>query len=465
MNRHRSPRSPRQRGVAALTIVLVLFFIVSMVAAYTSRNLIFEQRTAANQYRSTQAMEAAQAGLEWAKSMLNHGSIDQFCQTSTVPTDTTFRQRYLTIDASGSVAPLVIATPTLTPADQLTPSCVFNGSDWDCSCPTSAAPSLATPTGTGIFPAFRVRMVGGAGLLNNPPVPGVGVVRIESVGCTKLDLSPTGCMSFVGQGATSEGRAVATELLGLTGGLPSPPLAALTSGGSVNLGGMAMAVYNADLAAGGTTIQSRLATAKAGLVLSSVPGTPGDASTVENDASLPDPTTAAGARRMFSGVFNMWPDTYRQQPAAIVLDATTPNCTAAGCTALAVRNALLFNPGRVLWIEGNLDVDSAGDIGSSALPALLVVNGNLTFSTAATIYGLVYTRTGTWSTLGSGGVVRGAVVAEGNVAGSGTPRIIYDAGVLKRLRLASGSFVMVPGGWKDFCSTASGAVASPGMFC
>jgi hypothetical protein len=34
---------------------MLLFFIISMVAAYTSRNLIFEQRTSANQYRSTQA--------------------------------------------------------------------------------------------------------------------------------------------------------------------------------------------------------------------------------------------------------------------------------------------------------------------------------------------------------------------------------------------------------------------------
>jgi Tfp pilus assembly protein PilX len=58
-----------QRGVATLIVVLVLFFVVSLVAAYTNRNLIFEQRTASNQYRSTQALEAAEAGLEWAISM------------------------------------------------------------------------------------------------------------------------------------------------------------------------------------------------------------------------------------------------------------------------------------------------------------------------------------------------------------------------------------------------------------
>lgn len=460
MTRRRSHPSTRQSGVAALTIVLVLFFIVSMVAAYTSRNLIFEQRTAANQYRSTQAMETAQAGLEWAKTMLNQGRIDLSCQTSAVSTDTTFRERYLNIDANGIVTARIIGSPPVTLAKQLTPGCVFNGTDWDCDCPLSAAPLLTVPTGNGIFPAFRVRM-GPAGAPARP-----GLIRIESVGCTKLDNTTNGCLSFLGQGAASEGRAIVTELLALTGGLPSPPLATLTSGGSVSLGSAAMVVYNADLDTGGTTIQSRgSAAGSTGLVLSSVPGTPGSASMVENDTSLPDPSSAPGARRMFSGFFNMWPETYRQQPAAVVLDATTAGCTGSGCNAAAVRNAVLFNPGRVLWIEGDLDIDSAGDIGSATAPALLVVNGDLTFTTAVTVYGLVYTRTSTWTTAGTVGVVRGAVVAEGIVSGSGTPTLIYDADVLKRLRLASGSFVMVPGGWKDFCSTDWGGVTSPGLQC
>ncbi|MCK7493803.1 MAG: PilX N-terminal domain-containing pilus assembly protein [Comamonadaceae bacterium] len=69
----------RQRGAASLVVVLVLFLVVSLVAAYTSRNLIFEQRTGINQYRSTQALEAAEAGLEWTIQMLNAGLIDTAC--------------------------------------------------------------------------------------------------------------------------------------------------------------------------------------------------------------------------------------------------------------------------------------------------------------------------------------------------------------------------------------------------
>ena len=96
----------RQRGAASLIVVMVLFFVISMVAAYTNRNLIFEQKTAANQQRSTRALEAADAGIEWALTMLNTGRITNACATSALVTDTDFRQRYLVIDpANGNITP------------------------------------------------------------------------------------------------------------------------------------------------------------------------------------------------------------------------------------------------------------------------------------------------------------------------------------------------------------------------
>ena len=53
----------RQRGAATLIVVMILFFVMTLVAAYTNRSLIFEQRTSANQYRSTQSLEIADAGM------------------------------------------------------------------------------------------------------------------------------------------------------------------------------------------------------------------------------------------------------------------------------------------------------------------------------------------------------------------------------------------------------------------
>ena len=63
----------RARGMAALTVVMVLFFVMALVAAYTNRNLVFEQRISANSYKATRALEAADAGVEWTIGLLNAG--------------------------------------------------------------------------------------------------------------------------------------------------------------------------------------------------------------------------------------------------------------------------------------------------------------------------------------------------------------------------------------------------------
>jgi Tfp pilus assembly protein PilX len=64
-------RIPRQQGAAALAVTLVLLFITTLVAAYAHRNHLFELSASTNQYRATQAFEAAEAGLEWTIALLN----------------------------------------------------------------------------------------------------------------------------------------------------------------------------------------------------------------------------------------------------------------------------------------------------------------------------------------------------------------------------------------------------------
>ena len=204
MNAHPTPTLVRRRpstraharGMATLTVVAVLFFILSLVAAYTNRNLIFEQRTSGNQVRSTLAFEAAEAGVEWALSMLHSGRIDDNCVPSTDPARPSFRGRYLSIDPTSGV---------ITPAGALAadngstvwPSCVFNGNDWNCSCPTPGnAPALAAPAGTEVYPAFRVRFVRLS--LTQP-----SIVRIEVNGCTRLN---DACLDFPSTAGAGEGR-------------------------------------------------------------------------------------------------------------------------------------------------------------------------------------------------------------------------------------------------------------------
>jgi PilX N-terminal len=435
-----------QTGAATLVVVMVLFFIISLVAAYTSRNLIFEQRTSANQYRSTQALEAAEAGLEWAVSMLNFGRIDTSCVGSTDPTNNSFRQRYLTVDpANGKI------TPVLDSGAPLTPTCVRTPTGWTCGCPTTGTPSLTPPTAAGIWPAFRVRFVAVQELISAPGSPRQpGVIRAEVVGCTRVD-APS-CLSFDGLGELNEGRVVVSSLLALTGNPVGLPSAALTAAGGVAATGAVpfLRVYNTAPTGLGFTVHARNSIISTGMDLKTSPGSPVVSSLIENDPALNLPAIGAytAADRIFATVFNMRPETFRTQQAAVRV-----TCSSA-CSATTVRAAIAQNPNQPIWLSGGLDVDSAGDIGSATEPVVIVSNGDLKFSTSGvTIHGLVYNRLAVgatnWVTSGSG-TVNGAVVVDGGVSGTGTATLSYDDAVLKRVRGNVGTYVRAPGSWRDF---------------
>ncbi len=451
------PTSPHPRGAASLIAVMVLFFIMALAGAYSSRNLIFEQRTSANQYRSTQAIEAAEAGVEWALAMLNGGRIGNNCREAGAAANaTSFRQRYLNIDDDGQLIPVAdpLAAAPIAPAPPvpLMPSCVFNGGDWVCDCPVQGAPVLAAPVGAGPFPAFRVRFSIYDPLVpnvNTPVVTRPGLVMIEVNGCTSLDPA---CLDFPGAAAAQEGRATVHAMVALKSALPSTPAAALTVRDSV-LGG-ALQVVNTDPDSGGVTVQAGGAINSAGMSLLSIPGSNGD-SFVENDELLNDvsPNSLKVAvppmnpNRVFDSVFGTLPNTYQFQPAAI-------NCPLApGCQTLATL--VNQNPGRVIWINGDLVLDAAGDIGSAPNPAdpantgpvVIVATGNVVATANVRIFGFVYSQSGAWT--GTPEIQGGAFVEDALDATAGG-RIVFNRDVMQHLLHRSGSFVRVPGGWRDF---------------
>ena len=452
--RTQAPVPPR-RGLASLVVIMVLLLIVSLVAGYSARNLIFEQRTGVNQYRSTLALEAADAGLEWGLAMLNGGIVDGACKASAAGGDRSFRDRYLTIAPSGGLVTPVVLGPVVDNQDAApTPSCVFEpqadaastGPWWRCTCPSGSTAALDPSSSTGVAPAYRVRLQrirDDLGTERTQP----GVVRLEALACTRLDGD---CLTFgAAAGAmSSDGRAYTSIVAGFVGNAAGIPMTPLVARGTVAWTGGALLVSNGHVPVGGITVQAGGAVDPTNLSLVSTPGTPGVASAISNDTNLAAQTTD----RMFASVFRMWPDTFRQQPAAVVIR----DCALGGCSAQSVRDALSTRPGSPIWVEGDLAIDSSGDIGSATAPALVVVNGQINVTQAGvTVYGLAYLRgpaapaTLTWSPANPI-TVFGAVIVDGSVSGSGASQIIYDAALLERLRVTVGSFVRVPGSWRDF---------------
>jgi len=459
----------------------MLFFMVSLVTAYTSRNLIFEQRISVNLYRSNMAFEAAESGMEWLIGMLSAGRITETCVEATATTaNTTFRQRYLNIDSTtGLVTPRIRSNNT-----PLNATCIWGDTEsWVCSCPNDGPTVLATTAAAGLHPAFRVQFNVLQAIDVRP-----GLIQVIVNAC--VNGADQACLSdFSNTPRDSEGRAQNTQVLGFKNALTTPPVAALTVVGNV-AGGSALAVQNTDIASGGVTIQAAGTINTTGLNLRGVPGTPGARTVVANDSSMvPDgltlnatslpsraaefqlipavaDTTAARTEkweRVLAAPFGMLPSTYRLQPSALSMP-----CPDTGCQQ-ALSNLAALNPGRVIWIvndngtPSNLTLELAGDIGSLpdpanaavAGPVSLVVTGRVNVvNPAVRIFGHVYVRSfnsnptaDSWT---GGGTVRGGLLIEGNLPTAAFPTVVYEQVVIDALRRSSGSFVRMPGTWRDF---------------
>lgn len=436
----------RQEGVATLVVVMVLFFIVSLVAAYTSRNMIFEQKTSANQYRSTQALAAAEAGVEWALVMLNGGRVNDDCAFNAAA-PRSFRERYLNFTVDPATA-LETGFIELNPGHiGNLPTCVMEGTVLTCKCPF-AADLDPVAIGTGPQPAFRVRLSTNHQPANNivPALP--GVIRIQARGCTRLDLAAGGCLDWAGGNAGSgDGQAEVTILAALRSGLATPPAAPLTARGAIAVAAAPpVAVVNQDTGTAGITVHTGGA-APALVDPITVPGTPGEFSVIASDTSL---GAIATGERMFAAFFGMRRGLYRQQPA--VRTCADPCNSAAVTVLLNADPALTAYPNHMIWVEGDLTVD--GNLGSAAVPVLLVVGGDVRVTADATITGLVYLAKadaefdrGTFTATLDGGLVAEDAI---NFTGTGDLTLTYDAAVLNRLRTTYGSFVRVPGSWRDW---------------
>jgi Tfp pilus assembly protein PilX len=425
MTRRQAFARKPQRGAAALIVVVVLFFILALVTAYAGRNLIFEQRTSINNQRATQAFEIAEAGLETAVGLLSTGRVDAACQPTTSTAEASFRQRHLTLDAVSGLYTLSGGQAVLRPTCILLPGSV------SCSCPAAGAPALLEPVG--LAPAFQLQF---------QSVAQPGLVRVVSRGCSSIG---TQCYAASAKG-TADAMAEVSVLLGLNSALATPPSAAITARGTVNLNGAAVTVSNADVPTGGITIDAGGAVSNsADARLSSLPGSPGEMSIRSPDPSLSTLT----ADRMFTSLFGMSRATYRTQPAVV-------RVTCSGSCDAAIATAISANPGRVVWVQGPASIDSNLVLGSLAEPVMLVLQGNLTVSANLQLAGVLYLHdtsgSNVWNTSAGSTLINGAVVAEGNLSILGTPTVVFNPDVLRTINTTQGSLVRVPGSWRDFAA-------------
>ncbi len=394
-----TPLAHCQRGAISAIVAAGIAFVLLLAVAVAHRNVLVEQRIAANQQRATQAFEAAEAGIAWTLARLaDAGRVGADCRAAGA---TSFAERF------ASPAGLAAAR---------SPACVRDGSTWRCACPPDGDP--ATLAGSGdVATAFRITLQAGAV---------AGQLRVRSQGCAgTLDA----CDALARSEATIAWLAPVARL----------PAAALTARGRIEAGTQPIGAHHADAASGGLTLHAGAAIDATAARLTPPAGSLRESSVVATDATL----AAATADDAFARRFGL-------PRAAVRRLASRLACTDPDCTP-ALRRHLQGSNAQTVWIDGDANFETALDVGTPQRPVLLIVDGALRIRGDVAIHGLVHAARLEWSA-GSGPVARvhGAAIVDGDAVLSGSVDFIHDATLLARLQQQAAAPTLVPGSWRDY---------------
>lgn len=424
--RRRFPASMRIHGLATLATLMLLLMASLLAAAWAQRNSLNEIRTAANQLHTTRAFEAAETGLAWAQAMLNSSdAVGPDCQSATGPGASTFRSRYLhPVDASGRVVPRSHGAPAV----PLKMACVRGPSGWTCSCPTDGSlPALPT-AGADPTPMFELQLQAGTA---------TGSLDLISIGCSHIGKPCAG--------AATE-RADANSRLRLTfaylPALTSPPAATLTTIGDITAGAASLGLHNADALSGGLAAHAGGGISGVAIRVSTSPGADAASALLRGDGSLAGLSPDQLFARHFGTSLQQWKSLPGVQRMRCESD-----CGSA-LTRLIESNADVAR----IAVDGNLQLSGSVALADRARPVLLVVDGEVTLRGPVQIHGLVFAHRIQWDAAdaNTGALLHGAAVLSQSYSGDASPDLVYDPALMLRLKRQTGSWLRVPGSWRDF---------------
>jgi len=390
----------RQKGVATLLVSMVLLIAATLLVLYTSNTVVGEQRMSGNELRSKQAFEAAQGGLALSLERVNANGT--FVDGNVNDTWSSANSSYVVSYCNGATFPAAQQC-----ADQasggVTPACAAPGADdvtaWVVACGWSDDNS------------GRKRLI--SFVAKSDPVPGSITNPLTAHGSVTFSGNSTVVNYFnnltVWSGETlantgNTGKTVIRRPSSEAGQLSSDQVDTQVGGGNQ--------VCNPNQA------PDLICTTSTGVFGPDV---------IQSDNSLAGLTED----QFFENFLGKPPSLYKSLDA----DEVVPGGNAGTIT----------EGDKVYWVDGNATISQ--DVGSSAQPVVIVVDGDLTLSGNTTIYGVVFVR-GNLSTSG-GPKVRGAVLATGDVNSAGTLVVIYDPDAIGGAG-GDGTFASVPGSWRDF---------------
>jgi len=437
-----------QQGAATIFTAVILLVATTLVAFLTGKTVLQEIKIAANNYRASQAITAADAGMDYALAYFNgvglsaagsdhdnDGNLDHFPLAANGTGDND-------VDVNGDGA-------------------------HDFSAPDRAIIVFYNNSFSAVAPLIRAPLP-----CVNPSVDGTGNQKSALIEVTGSSDDGTASRTIY--------QCVGTRNL-LKGGGPKQ---SLVSGASVGLTGSAQIInrysdLNVWSAAGSGISGSAMETyirpvnmeisdlTEAELISDqtspSIPNVQkvssgtlgGGTDTYQNDAFLAAAKTASVAARVAPGdgsgpgtFFNLFFNeslTAMSETAAGILTASGTQLLASG-----VSDAGLEGLGGVIYVDGDASMNASGTtIGSVNFPAIVIVDGDFDFS-GGTIYGLVYV-TGDTTITGNPSVI-GTAISEGSVSGTGTLKLVYarKLGDTTDGPPIIGTTGIISGSWRDW---------------
>ena len=399
-----------QRGAATIFVTVVLLLAVGLIALYTNRGAIMEQRLSANEIRAKQAFAAASAGLDYALAYMRDGGVDHLIGgvyddvADTLATDATalttghFKAAYSeptaaippcpsTPPATNAALPGITAPTDLT--NVLTISCGWSDDNTSVQRLVVGMRATKNTNGNGSSPLVTK---GNADLLTG----GASIFNYFN------DLTVWSGASILGQSNT--GKTFVRDTVNYpTASITDPYRVASNSSPACNL-------------------------PPTGYTCSTQGSTLGH-DTVSGDTNL----SSLSDDQYFESFFGQTPTAYRNETANVLLDQSTVG-------------SIDGMRGVTIWVDGNTSLGSV-TIGTPDRPVKLIIDGNLDMSSNLVINGMVYV-TGNITSQGTP-TIYGALLSAGNATVTGNLKIVYDPKAFGS-GPGEGKAGKVPGSWRDW---------------
>jgi len=412
-----------QRGAATLLTAVVLLVSITLVTLYTSKSVLVETQMAADNYRTSQAVAAANYAMDYGFNYFNRGGFDQNTTATGVAPKDGFLDTGADTNADGVVERFNALSLQSADGNQATTATLsFNN-----AAGTRCIAAGATPT-------MKSGLITATGFSDD----GLASRTItQCVGPLKLlrDDGPDQPLVAQGQVAVTGNAHIINRYTNTT----------IWSGDRVQIGSSSsMETRIKDPASGALTQDQLLDTSADNTQLVSNRNLGNGLDIIDGDPNL---NNLVGLD-FFKNFFTVDSREQLKQMAIAAGQYYTSFSGAAGKSGL-------------IWIEGNQKLSGNGSYGSIDAPAIIIVNGDLTTSGTPTIYGLLYVAGkydigGTVTVVGSN-IVEGTNLATGlpatapAVSGSGTLNLVYwQAFASSSSGLLPGFAAVISGSWRDW---------------